>query len=101
MVIINNRLSIGVDLVQRSDPTAIAVVQAEPRGGAWHHTSRFLQRLPLGTPCPEVARRVGQIASNASTSFATEMREKYGEATAGFPLLYVDATGLGQPVMDL
>lgn len=65
MGVINDRLAIGIDLGQKSDPTAIAVVQTELRGSEWHHTARFLQRLPLGTSYPDVVARVKQVASNA------------------------------------
>jgi hypothetical protein len=94
---INDRIAIGIDLGQRSDPTAIAVVQAELYEEEWHHTVRFLERLPLGTPYPEVVARVKQIASNAISNFKRETNYDHEI----YPLLYIDATGLGQPVVDL
>lgn len=44
----------------------------------------------LGTPYPEVAQRIGEIVDRV----AKMRREEY-------PTLYVDATGVGTPVVDL
>jgi hypothetical protein len=89
-------VSIGVDIGQRVDPTAIAVVEREerrrnddPARTDVHHVARFLERLSLGTPYPEVARRLVTVVAG--------VRERTGER----PRLFVDATGVGQPVMDL
>ncbi len=86
-------VSIGVDIGQKHDPTAIAVVQAERRereggGSEWHHLVRHLERLPLGTSYPEVGRRVAAVVAEVV-------------AKTGFePALHVDATGVGTPVVD-
>jgi len=84
---------IGVDIGQRRDPTAICVAETQrrPSGKATeeHYLIRHLERLPLGTPYPEVARRLAEIA--------TRTRER-GRDT---PRLYLDATGVGQPVVDV
>ncbi len=85
---------IGVDIGQKRDPTAICVVESEKRPGengrqVWHHTARHLERLPLGTPYPEVAKRIAEVAHNA----IAHTKEK--------PWVYVDATGVGQPIVDL
>ena len=57
---------IGIDIGQKRDPTALAVVEGEYRPGPdpslpreSHFLVRYLVRLPLGTPYPEVARRLG------------------------------------------
>ncbi len=86
-------VSIGVDIGQKHDPTAIAVVQPERRtpeegGSVWHYLVRHLERLPLGTSYPEVGRRVAAVV--------TEVVAKTGSE----PILYVDATGVGTPVVD-
>jgi len=87
-------LSMGVDIGQKVDPTAIAVVEAQWRDADGrredYHLVRFLERLPLGTPYPQVAARVQTVVANVR-------REA---PTAGIQL-YVDATGVGQPVVDL
>lgn len=89
---------IGVDIGQRRDPTAIAVAEVELRPVAnrekrlkseeAHYLVRFLGRLPLGTPYPEVARRISQLCA--------QVKARSGRA----PVLYVDATGVGLPVVD-
>jgi hypothetical protein len=90
-------VTIGVDIGQRRDPTAIAVVEAERRPNETrpgytevHHLARHLERLPLGTPYPEVARRVAAVTAGAAK-----------KAGGGWPTLYLDATGVGTPVVDV
>ena len=84
---------IGVDIGQKRDPTAIAVAEREWRRRNDlrddHYLIRYLQRLPLGTPYPTVAERLEEIV--------TDVRK---HARSG-PSVYVDATGVGQPVVDL
>lgn len=89
---------IGLDLGQRRDRTAIAIleraeiVSAERDPVTWapvNTTStavRFLRRLPLHTPYTAVANHVVQIGNTLS---------KLGQCT-----LVVDATGVGLPVVD-
>ena len=81
---------IGVDIGQKRDPTAICVAEVEDRGEEQHYLIRHLERFPLGTPYPEVARRIGEIVE--------QVAKKGDEA---YPTLYVDATGVGTPVVDL
>jgi hypothetical protein len=73
----------GLDLGQRHDPTAIAVVE-KARGEI---RVRHLERVPLGTPYPRVVERVREI---------TRHRE-----LAGGCELAVDGTGVGAPVVDM
>ena len=54
-----------------------------------HFLIRYLTRLPLGTPYPEVVQRVGEVTRELSSR------------TREDPTLYLDATGLGQPIVDL
>ncbi len=66
---VRERYLVGVDLGQKQDYTAIAVVERWETVGeldrvTWEravavgHSLRHLERLPLGTPYPEVAGRV-------------------------------------------
>ena len=48
---------------------------------------RFLERLPLGTPYPDVVERVVKVTR------APELRDRCRVA--------VDGTGVGRPVLDL
>lgn len=91
--------AIGIDVGQKRDPTAIAVIETLVREindpghdrlrNELHHFVRFLQRLPLGTPYPDVARRLGEIWQRA----AQRSRQP--------PRVFVDATGVGTPIVDL
>ncbi len=85
-------VTIGIDVGQRADPTAVAVVEMQWRGPedrrADHYLCRHLSRLPLGTEYPQVAERLGDIVAGA--------RQYEGSVRA----VYLDATGVGQPVAD-
>lgn len=54
-----------------------------------HYLVRFLERLQAGTPYPALADRAAQMIS------------RMAERTAATPHLYLDATGLGEPVVSL
>lgn len=103
-------VTIGLDVGQRRDPTALAVVELDRRertesvevaiiGGRRfleprthtdeHYLVRHLERLPLGTSYPDVARRVASVAAGVR------------ERTKDSPVLYVDATGVGIPLVDV
>lgn len=88
-------IAIGLDIGQKRDPTAIAVAQIDqrqvaPRRTETHFLIRHLDRLPLRTPYPEVARRVADVSVRARA-----------HADDGAVAVYIDATGLGQPIVDL
>jgi hypothetical protein len=89
---------VGVDLGQKQDYTAIAVVEKWEAPGeldrvTWErrievrHRLRHLERVPLGTPYPEVVGRVREVARSGDL--------------AGRCLVVVDATGVGGAVIDL
>jgi hypothetical protein len=92
------RFFVGVDLGQKQDYTAIAVLErAEVAKGVdrvtWErvvevrYNLRHLERLALGTPYQEVVRRVREL---------TRSGELAGQCT-----VVADATGVGGAVMDL
>jgi len=74
---------IGIDLGQRRDFSAIAVLERQSP----HLVVRHLERLPLGTPYTQVVDRVSHLVR--STKLAGPRR------------LVVDATGVGMPVIDM
>ncbi len=89
---------VGVDLGQCRDFTAIAVVERAELAGEWSAVTfacvkrvalrlRFLERVELGTPYPDVVERVAKV---------TRSRELAGRCQ-----LVVDGTGVGRPVVDL
>ncbi len=100
---------IGADIGQKHDPTAIAVAEIEwrPIDGRRvdHYIIRHLERLPLGTAYPAVADRLTAVVVNvraAARAAAGATGGTTGPSTGVFALgFYVDATGVGQPVVDL
>jgi hypothetical protein len=106
-------ITIGVDIGQRQDPTAI--VLAELADGM--HTVRHLERRPLGTSYPEVAERIDQVYAAAVDRQAERFHESEVAAHGSIPqrgmspleilsrardsvYVFVDATGCGLPVVD-
>jgi hypothetical protein len=96
-------VTIGVDIGQRRDPTAICVaeiverIQTPPEYEFWQEPEvetiyliRFLERLPLGLSYPKIAERLVGISEG--------VRFKMPDADVR---LYVDQTGVGAPVVDL
>ncbi len=94
--------SIGVDLGQRRDYSAVAVVERVKRVDCrfdavqcgWREREtdegwvvRHLERMPLGTPYTAVAARIVEVARDAKVR--------------GKCQLMVDATGVGMPVVDM
>jgi len=99
---------IGVDIGQRIDPTAIVAVEVqrrdyEPsegeatRASEYHYVARHLERLPLGTSYPDVVARVVEIRGN----LAKMIHDGELEVKRGRVHIWADATGVGQPVIDL
>ncbi len=86
-------VTIGADIGQRVDPTAIAVAETEARvvDGRLETFYRipYLERLPLGTGYPAVAERVATVAAGVTKKGALVRR------------LYADCTGVGRPVVDM
>jgi len=94
---------IGADIGQKHDPTAIAVAEVEwrPLDGrpVDHYIIRHLERLALGTPYPAVAERLTAVVANVR---GVAQGATGSAAGSNFSMsLYVDATGVGQPVVDL
>ena len=85
---------VGLDLGKRHDPAAIAVVERVDRGRAFQPAKferlgvRHVERLALGTPYPRVVERVREVVQHE------ELRQNRC-------VLVVDATGVGEPVVDL
>ena len=83
----------GLDLGQRHDHSAIAVVERNDlyrayETPAFHSlTVRHVERAPLGTPYPRVVARVKAVVRSGLSE--------------GGCVLAVDATGVGAPVVDM
>src|SRR5262245_53563224 len=89
---------VGFDVGQVNDPSTIAVLERVELQGDWDAEYyvwrkkallhlRMLERVPLGTPYPEVVTRVRDVVQS---------RELAGRCQ-----LVADATGVGKPVMDM
>ncbi len=84
---------VGVDLGKKVDFTAIAIVEREESALRWMAPAfpglrvRHLERLALGTPYTAVVERIRELTAHP--------------ALAGQCRLVVDATGVGNPVVDM
>ena len=89
----SGQILIGIDVGQQRDPSAICVVESEDRlvgsRKLAHYLVRHLDRLPIGTSFLEVARRASAVAIGV---------RKWTTAT---PAIFIKATGMGQPLIDL
>lgn len=125
---IRKGMRIGVDLGKRRDPSAIIVAEIQLRdytrrnpatgehgitgevtGGDNHYVVHHVGRLPLGTPYPAVVERLKVIyeAEKSRTQPRTPAEPNRLDrvypphrTTLQFECL-VDATGLGDPVIDM
>ena len=88
----------GLDLGQNHDFTALAMLEYLELKGEWDAARfawrkktalrlRYLERMPLGTPYPDVVEEVAEAM--------------HAPALAGRRYLMVDATGVGRPVVDM
>jgi hypothetical protein len=92
-------IRIGADIGQRVDPTAIVVAEEETRRGTVHYLARMIERLPLGTPYPQVADRLAQVAATIRQRAAQEA-DTLGQHPRHVEMV-IDATGVGTPIVDL
>lgn len=90
----------GVDVGQKHDPTAVAVVEAFPhdrvgRRQEYTFETRHLERLPLGTDYRNVGRRIVDIV------LKIQQRGRPANVRPPQITIVVDATGVGTPVIDI
>jgi hypothetical protein len=82
---------IGVDVGQRSEPSGICVAEMTHREGPYgtecHYLVRYLERHPAGTTYPDLADRAAQLVAGVA------------QRTTATAYLYLDVTGLGEPVV--
>ena len=77
--------TIGLDIGQRRDSTAIIVDEHGPDDT---HRVRHIERPRLGTPYPKVILRVKDI------------RDRITARTKSVPTIWADVTGVGRPIVD-
>lgn len=91
---------VGADIGQKVDPTAIAVCEVlrRPRANGeaeFFFETRHLERLPLGTAYPQVAERIAGVVDRI------QLLPRDPSLQTPRVYLVVDATGVGQPVVDI
>jgi hypothetical protein len=94
---------VGLDLGQSNDYTALAVVEKTKAGETDDATDlhlRHLERYPLRTPYPEIVARVAALVEDPQLR-NTYLNRRLGRRILEKPELFVDATGVGRPVVDL
>jgi hypothetical protein len=94
---------VGLDLGQSNDHTALAVVEKTKAGETDDATDlhlRHLERYPLRTPYPEIVARVAALVEDPQLR-NTYLNRRLGRRILEKPELFVDATGVGRPVVDL
>jgi hypothetical protein len=100
-------VQIGVDLGQQVDPTAVVWVEVSsrpaplPKGTETIYRVQGLRRLPLGTSYPDVVRFLIDLL-RALHDWEVARREDRHLRGARLDIdLYLDATGVGRPVVDM
>ncbi len=78
---------VGLDLGQKTDHSALAVIEKGGYPVADEILVRYVERIPLKTPYPKVVERVREIVQS--------------DELCGNCRLAVDATGVGAPVVDM
>jgi hypothetical protein len=106
-------ITIGVDVGQQVDPTAIAVCEVRPDDIGTLFIARHLERRPLGEPYPVISRRIAEVCVNVVRRLRLPVyADGTGEQPAGWLLsngwdfrlslyLVLDGTGVGRPVFEL
>jgi hypothetical protein len=84
-----NKYFLGLDLGQAADYSALAILEAQGQDSAREYHCRHLQRWPLKTPYPAI------VADTAKIIRSEELKGQH------CPVLAIDATGVGAPVVDL
>ncbi len=85
----NNKYFIGLDLGQAADFSALAILEKQGHGQTPVFHCRHLQRWPLRTSYLSIVADTARIVSSK------ELRD------VRKPVLAIDATGVGAPVVDL
>jgi len=81
------RFITGLDLGQAQDYTALSVLEVIDNGKGKEHHVRYIERFPLGTLYTTISEKVAELMLD-------KLQVKDSE-------LVVDATGVGQPVIEM
>ena len=99
-------VAVGVDLGQKRDPSAVVVAQQDDQDPPTY-SIRFMARMPLGTAYPAVAKRVAEVTRGAWQAINGPVQTGDGSIVRSWrhgpitPLVIVDATGVGRPVVEI
>jgi hypothetical protein len=91
---------VGLDLGQSNDYTALAVLEKVGHDKELDLHLRHLERYPLRMPYPQMVERVATLVKSPQLT-RTYLDRRYGRMMLDEPDLFVDATGVGRPVVDL
>jgi hypothetical protein len=97
--------TVGLDIGQTNDPTALAAVE-DAGGDPGRYHLRHVERFELGTSYPEIAEKVAELMQRDALTVAETERRRHGKAvetsrTEISPTLVVDATGVGRPIVEM
>lgn len=98
--------TVGLDIGQSQDPTALTVVEDVGGDPTCYHL-RHVERFELGTSYAEVAERVADLMSRDALTACETEKKRTGQHTVEQsrkeipPTLVVDATGVGRPVVEM
>ena len=95
--------TLGLDIGQSQDPTAVAAVEhagALRKGDPAEYHLRHVARFELGTPYPQVVEEVAALMGSAELT-KTKARPPGTENRVISPSLVVDATGVGRPIVEM
>ncbi len=109
----NTTITIGVDIGQRADPSAVVVAEQLPRD---RHRIHHIERLALQTSYPQVAERLAAVY-NFTVARLSSQQADFDYRCGGYMFadgmlppqeprarervhVMVDATGCGLPVVD-
>ena len=104
---------VGLDLGQRQDPSAIAVLERiyEPTGFRDHVTweleyaltfrLRHVERIALGTPYIEIVRRTKVLMRSFTGAISNFWPVQFGHQANPYKTLVIDASGVGAPVLEM
>ena len=98
--------TVGLDIGQSQDPTALTVVE-DVGGDPTRYHLRHVERFELGTSYVEVAERVADLMSRDALTACETEKKRTGQYTVEQsrkeipPTLVVDATGVGRPVVEM
>ena len=102
---------LGLDLGQAADYSALAILEQHGETADAEFHCRHLERWPLKTPYPQIVKDTARLVRSdelqgAAKAFNSKTHSGYlseidAHRDACSPVLAIDATGVGAPVVDL